>query len=145
MAQQTSSAATSQAADIEKQIDAVLEQERTARTEQARRAIRARFIEQERTAREAKEQAKISAAHAAFIERAEAAYEQACVEYKIEVDAFRAKRIRLAALDTILGRSGFSDHHLGVELRHQFAAPHEGDLHHGYRDAVDSIRKTLGG
>ena len=46
------------AADIEEQIDAVLEQEQSARTEKARAAVRARFIEEERIAIEAKERAE---------------------------------------------------------------------------------------
>jgi len=132
--------------NIEKQIDEVIEQQRAAQTEQARAAVRARFIEQERIAQEAKEQAKIAAARAAYLERAEAAHKLACGEYKKSLDAFREARVRLAALDTILGRSGgFSNHHLGIELRHATAAPSEIDLHHGLRAATDSIRKALEG
>jgi hypothetical protein len=132
--------------DIETKIDAVLEQEQTSRTEAARAAVRARFVEQERIAREAKEQSRIAAARAAFLDRAKAAHRQACVEYKTAVDAFRAARVRLAALDTILNRSGgFSTHHLGTELRHDCAAPDEADIYLAYAAAVDSMRKTLGG
>jgi hypothetical protein len=129
---------------IEKQIDAVIEQEQTARTEEARAVVRARFVEEQRIAQLAKQQAEEAAAHAAYRERAQAAHAQACVQYKISVDAFREARTRLHVLDTILGRGGFSAHHLGVELRHQFAAPDEGDIHDGYRAAEDSISKTLG-
>jgi hypothetical protein len=139
--------ATSQTAraDIENKIDAVLEQEQTALTEQARAALRARFEGEERIALAAKEHAKLAAARAAFEERVQAAHQQACVEYKTAVDAFRAARIRLHALDTILDRVGFSTHHLGTEMRHAIAAPDEGDIHHAYERAVASVRKTLGG
>jgi hypothetical protein len=129
----------------EKQIDTVLEQERAARDEEARGVVRERLVEQERLARVAEEQAKVAAARAAFLERARLAHKRACAEYKDAVDAFRAARIQLHALDSILGRGGFGAHQLGVELRHSIAAPNEGDLHHGYRAAEDSIRKTLGG
>ena len=44
----------------------------------------------------------------------------------------------------ILGRSGFG-HSLGVELRHAFAAPDEGDIHHNLQATVDLLRRTLGG
>jgi chromosome condensin MukBEF ATPase and DNA-binding subunit MukB len=131
--------------DLEKQVDAILQQERAARDEEARGVVRARLAEQERLAREAEERAKAAAARAAFLERARVAHKQACTEYKDAVDAFRAARIRLHALDSILGRGGFGAHQLGVELRHSSAAPSEGDLHDGYRAAEDSIRKTLGG
>jgi hypothetical protein len=129
----------------EKQIDTVLERERAARDEEARGVVRERLVEQERLARLAEEQAKVAAARAAFLERARVAHKQACTEYKDAVDAFRAARIRLHALDSILGRGGFGAHQLGVELRHTIAAPDEGDLHDGYRAVEDSIRKTLGG
>lgn len=130
----------------EKQIDAVLKTEKAARDAEARAALRVQLIEKERIAREAQEQAVQSAARAAYLERAEAAYLQACAEYKTAVDAFREKQLRLWALDEILGRSGgFSDHHLGVALRHARAADDETDLHHGFRAAVDSMRRTLGG
>jgi sRNA-binding protein len=131
--------------DVESKIDAVLEQEQAAHTEKARAAIRARVIEDERLAQLAKEQAAANAARAAYLERVAARYEQACAEYKIAVDAFRAARCRLQALDTILNRSGFSNLQLGVALRHAIAAPDEGDLDSGYRAAEDSIRKSLGG
>ena len=133
-------------ADIETQIDAVLEKQRAEQDEKARAALRAKFVEQERLARDAEEKAVQSAARARYLERAAAAHKQACAEYKIAVDAFREARVRLAALDTILGRSGgFSVHQLGIELRHATAAPDEGDIHYGYQPAVDSLRKTLGG
>ena len=131
--------------DLEKQVDVILQQEQAAQAEVARAAVRVRVIEEQRLARLAEEQAKAAAARAAFLERARVAHKQACTEYKDEVDAFRAARVRLHALDSILGRGGFGAHQLGVELRHTIAAPDEGDLHDGYRAAEDSIRKTLGG
>jgi hypothetical protein len=130
--------------DIEQQIDAVLAQEQTARTEQARAAVRARCLEEERRAREAKEQVEAAARRAAYFKRAQSAHAQACAEYKTALAVFRKARIRLAALDTILDHSGFSTHHLGIELRHAIAAPDEADIHHGYSAEVDSLRKTLG-
>jgi multidrug efflux pump subunit AcrA (membrane-fusion protein) len=133
------------AMDIEQRIDSALQQEASARTEGARAALRARFVEEERLAQEAQAQAETNAARAAYLKRAEAAYPQACAEYKKAVDAFRAARCRLQALDTILNRVCFSTHSLGIELRHQFAAPDETDVHPGYAAAVASIRKSLGG
>ncbi len=131
--------------DIESKIDAVLEQEHAARTEEARAVVRARVIEEERLARAAEEDLKIRLARAAFLERAQAAHGPACVQYKTALDAFREARIRLQALDTILGRGGFGIFQLGVELRHSCAAPDEDDLNNHMRAAVDSMRRTLGG
>jgi hypothetical protein len=104
--------------DIEKQIDVVLEQERTARTEEARAALRARFVEKERLARLAEEQAVQSAARARYLERAAAAHGQACDEYKKALGAFRQARIRLQALDTILGPFRL----LGASVGHRAAS-----------------------
>ena len=130
--------------DIEKQIDSVLEQEQTARDEEARAAVRVRVVEQERIRLEEQKQAEIRRARAAYLERAEAAHQQACAEYKVAVDAFCETRIKLQALDIILGRSGFG-HSLGIELRHSTAAPDVADVNDGLRAAVDSLRKNLGG
>jgi hypothetical protein len=129
----------------EKRVDDILAQEQATRDAEARAVIHAKLVEEDRVAREADEYAKQSAARAAFLERAEAAYGKACVEYKAATDAFRESRLRLWALDSILNRSGFSDHHMGVALRHATAAPDEGDLHHDFGATVISIRKTLGG
>jgi hypothetical protein len=132
--------------DIEKQIDAVLEKQRSEQDEQARAALRAKFVEQDRLARETELQVAQAAARTAYLKRAEAAYGPACVEYKKATDAFRDARIQLQVLDTILNRSGgFSTQHLGVELRHATAAPDELDLYLGLPAAVDSMRRTLGG
>ena len=49
------------------------------------------------------------------------------------------------ALDTILDRSGgFSEHHMGVALRHARAAADEGDLHHDLAATLAAVRKELG-
>jgi hypothetical protein len=139
---------TSQAArdaDIETKVDAALEQERTARTEEARAVVRARVIEQERIARAAEEQRKIAAARAALIGRAQAVHGPACARYKAAVDEFRAARVQLQALDTIVGAQGFGDIPFGFELCHAAAAPNECDVNDGLQSAVNSIRKTLGG
>src|SRR3982074_1021623 len=100
---------TSQAArdaDIETKIDALLDQEQSARTEEARAAVRARFIEQERIAQEAEERRKAAAARAAYLGRAAAAHGPACARYKAAVDEFRAARVHLQALDIIMDRQG---------------------------------------
>jgi hypothetical protein len=130
----------------EQAIDAELAREQADRDAKARALKRAEHIERERLAAEAEEYAKASAARASFLERAEAAYEPACKQYQTAVDAFRSARLRLMALDLILDRSGgFSSHHLGIELRHQRAAPNEIDVHHGLGATVASMRKSLGG
>ena len=134
---------TQAAPDVETRIDAVLEQERTAQNEQARAVVRARVIEQDRLAREAKEQAAVAAARAAYLARAEAAHPQACADHKAALNVFRATRLRLQALDTILGRQGFGGFSLGVELRHSCAAPDETDLNNDLGAAVAAMRKAL--
>ena len=129
----------------EKAIDADLAAEQADRDEQTRALKRAEHVERERVAAEAAELAKQQAARAAFLARAELAYEPACKQYKTAVDAFRSARLRLMALDTILERSGgFSTHHLGLELRHSRACGDERDLHHEYGAAVASMRRSLG-
>jgi hypothetical protein len=127
---------------IEKQIDAVLEKQRAAQDEEYRAQLRDELTEQARLNSIAQEQARQNTARATYLARAEAAYDQACAQYKTAVDVFRAARIRLRALDMILDRSGFGGHHLGIELRHARAAPDEGDVDAGLGAAVDSIRKT---
>ena len=67
---------TTAEADIEKQIDAVLEKRRAEQDEKARAAVRAQLIEKERLAREAEEQAAQGAAREAYLERARAAHGQ---------------------------------------------------------------------
>jgi hypothetical protein len=131
-------------ADIEKRIDAALEQERTARTDEARAAHRTRIIEEQRLVQLAEEDAKIRAARAAYLQRVAAAHGPACTRYKAALTEFRAARVHLQALDTILDRSGFG-HNLCVELRHAIAAPDEIDINDGLPAAVDSIRRALGG
>jgi hypothetical protein len=132
--------------DIEKQVDAELERKRLAQDEEARAVLRAQLVEKERIAWEVKEQSRIAAARAAYLARAEAAHGQACAAYKSATDVFREARIRLQALDTVLSRSGFSGHQLGIDLRHSIAAPDEADITgDDLRAAVDAARKTLGG
>jgi hypothetical protein len=129
---------------IESRIDAVLAQEQSAREEEARATVRARVLEEDRLAQEEEVRRRAAAARAAFLERAAAAHGPACLEYKKSVDAFRAARTKLQALDTILSRQGFGIFQLGVELRHSCAAPDEDDLNNGLKAAADSLRKSLG-
>jgi hypothetical protein len=130
----------------EKKIDEILASERAERDEQARAAVRARCVEEERLSREAEEYAAQHAKQTAYLARAEAAYPQACKQYKVAVDAFREARLRLWALDTILNHSGgFSDANMGLSLRHARAADAEGDLHLDLGAAVAAMRRTLEG
>jgi hypothetical protein len=130
---------------IESKIDAFLAQAQATQTEATRAGLRVRFSEEDRLAQLAATEAAANMARAAFLGRAQAVYPQACTRYKAAVDELRAARVNLQALDTILNRNCFSTHNLGIELRHQFAAPDEGDIHPAYGAAVDSVRKTLGG
>src|SRR3981189_1794070 len=101
---------------IESRIDAVLAREQSTRDEQARATVRARVLEEDRLAQLAKEDFERRMAHAAYLERAAAMHPQAGAAYKAATDTWRDARIKLQALDTILGRTGFSAHNLGVEL-----------------------------
>src|SRR6266851_8403657 len=94
-------AQTAPDADIEK-IDAILEQEQSVRTDKARAAVRARLVEEERLAGLASEEAAARSARAAYLKRVAALHGPACARYKVAVDEFRAARIQLYALDTIL-------------------------------------------